>query len=322
MSDSLRKRIITAAVLIALLLLVLLALPALATVIVLSAAVLAGAWEWSGFLERRPLPAGSAGEHTAVGAAQEPAPHAGADGQRPHAVRAAVPAGAHPTDPACAAGPRLAVRLGYVVLVALLLPLAWALAASRTGLEWLLRAAFLWWLAALGWITLAPHRVRPWSAATAGLCALVPAWAALVRMRLDAGRGAQWVLFALILVWCADIGAYFVGRRFGRHRLAPEVSPGKTWEGALGGLTASVPVAALGSFWFHVPLGGFLPVCLAAVVFSIVGDLTESLLKRFAGIKDSGTLFPGHGGIMDRIDSLTGAAPVLLLGLTFLGVLP
>ena len=270
MSDSLRKRIITAAILIALLLVVLLALPSLATVILLTVAVLIGAWEWSGFLK----------------------------------------------------GPGLAMRVGYVLLVALLLPLAWRLAASRTGLEWLLRAALLWWLAALGWIVLAPHRVRTWSAALAGLCALVPAWIALVSMRLDSGRGAQWVLFVLILVWFADIGAYFVGRQFGRRHLAPEVSPGKTWEGALGGLVASVPVAVIGGFWFHVPLGAFLGVCLAAVAFSIVGDLTESLLKRFAGIKDSGTLFPGHGGIMDRIDSLTGAAPVLLLGLTFLGVLP
>ena len=270
MSDSLRKRIITAAILIALLLIVLLALPALATVSLITLAVLTGAWEWSGFLK--------------------------AKGRLP--------------------------RAGYVLLVALLLAPAWELASSRTGLEWFLGAAFLWWLAALGWVALAPHRVRTWSAALAGLCALVPAWLALVRMRLDSGRGAQWVLFLLVLVWFADIGAYFAGRHFGRRRLAPQVSPGKTWEGVLGGLAASVPVAVLGGLWFRVPRGAFLGVCLTAVAFSVVGDLTESLLKRFAGIKDSGTLFPGHGGIMDRIDSLTGAAPVLLLGLTFLGVLP
>jgi phosphatidate cytidylyltransferase len=120
----------------------------------------------------------------------------------------------------------------------------------------------------------------------------------------------------------ADIGAYFCGRRFGRRRLAPSVSPGKTWEGALGGLAASGIVAVIGGAWFRLPLEQFLVLCLAAVAFSIVGDLTESLLKRFAGMKDSGTLFPGHGGVMDRIDSVTGAAPVLLLGLTFLGVLP
>ncbi|MBV9912374.1 MAG: phosphatidate cytidylyltransferase, partial [Sinobacteraceae bacterium] len=94
----------------------------------------------------------------------------------------------------------------------------------------------------------------------------------------------------------------------------------KTWEGVLGGAAAGALVALLGGTWFGLPLGTFVPLCIAVVGFSIVGDLTESLLKRFAGLKDSGTLFPGHGGIMDRIDSVTGAAPVLLLGLTALGV--
>ena len=131
---------------------------------------------------------------------------------------------------------------------------------------------------------------------------------------------APWMLFALVLVWVADIGAFFFGRRFGRLRLAPAVSPGKTWEGVIGGTFSSVVVAAVGSEWFGVRLVEFLPLCLAAVAFSIVGDLTESLLKRFAGLKDSGALFPGHGGVMDRLDSVTGAAPVLLLGLTALGV--
>ena len=148
----------------------------------------------------------------------------------------------------------------------------------------------------------------------------MPSWLALVRLRLAVPDGAQWTLFVLLLVWVADIGAFFSGRRFGRIRLAPEVSPGKTWEGVLGGIAVSALVAIAGSAWFHVPLLVFLPLCLAAVGFSVVGDLTESLLKRFAGIKDSGSVFPGHGGVMDRIDSLTGAAPVLLLGLTLMGV--
>ena len=270
MSDTLRKRIVTAALLIALLLIVLLALPAAATLVLLSLAVLAGAWEWSAFLR---------------------------------------PRGVWP-------------RVGYVLAVALLLGLAWRLTAGPDGLRLVLGAALLWWLAALGWIVFAPQRVRPWSAGLAGVCALVPAWIGLVRLRLRPGQGAEWVLFALLLVWAADIGAYFVGRRFGRRHLAPHVSPGKTWEGVLGGALASVPVAIAGSLCFRLPPGAFLGLCLMAVGFSIVGDLTESLLKRFAGMKDSGTLFPGHGGVMDRIDSLTGAAPVLILGLTFLGVLP
>ena len=270
MSESLRKRITTAAILIALLLAVLFWLPAAATVVLLTVVVLMGAWEWSAFLKW--------------------------------------------TDPRA--------RGAFVALVGILLPAAWAVSRTPTGLEALLAAALLWWLVALAWIVIAPRRVGPWSAALAGLLSLVPAWLALTRLRLETAHGAEWVLFALVLVWMADIGAYFCGRRFGRRRLAPAVSPGKTWEGALGGLAASGIVAVMGGAWFRLPLEQFLVLCLAAVAFSIVGDLTESLLKRFAGMKDSGTLFPGHGGVMDRIDSVTGAAPVLLLGLTFLGVLP
>ncbi len=269
MSESLRSRVITAAVLIALLLAVLFGLPAGATVITLTLTVLVGAWEWSGFVEPR----------------------------------------------------RRWVRGAYVLLIAAALALAWRFSATRTGIDVVLSGALLWWLVALAWITLAPQRVGRGAAAVAGVCALVPAWVALARLRLDGVRGAEWVLFCLLLVWVADIGAYFTGRRFGRRRLAPRVSPAKTWEGALGGILSCIPVAIAGSFWFSVPLGRFVVLCLAAAGFSIVGDLTESLLKRFAGVKDSGRLFPGHGGVMDRIDSLTGAAPVLLLGLTMMGVM-
>ncbi len=212
------------------------------------------------------------------------------------------------------------LRLGYVLLVALLLWGAWVYAQRPGACELLLAGALLWWLAALGWITFAPRHVSSWSAAAAGILALVPSWLALSRLRLAPPHGAQWVLFALLLVWVADIGAFFFGRRYGRIRLAPEVSPGKTWEGVLGGIAVSALVAVAGSLWFHVSLVAFLPLCLAAVGFSIVGDLTESLLKRFAGVKDSGSIFPGHGGVMDRIDSITAAAPVLLLGLMLLGV--
>ena len=270
MSESLRKRVATAAVLIALLLGVLFWLPPAATVALLTLVVLMGAWEWSAFLKW--------------------------------------------TDPR--------PRAAYVALIAVLLPLVWRVTRSPSGLEALLGGALLWWMAALVWIMVAPRRVRRWSAGLAGILSLVPAWLALVHLRLGPAHGAQWVLFALVLVWMADIGAYFCGRWFGRRRLAPLVSPGKTWEGALGGLAASGTVAVAGAAWFRLPLELFLVLCLAAVGFSIVGDLTESLLKRFAGMKDSGTLFPGHGGVMDRIDSVTGAVPVLLLGLTFLGVLP
>jgi phosphatidate cytidylyltransferase len=210
-------------------------------------------------------------------------------------------------------------RLTYVALVALLLPLAWRVSAQPDGRDLILVAAVLWWLTAFMWIVFAPRMVTPWAAGVAGVLALVPSWLALVWLRLAPPHG-QWVLFTLILVWVADIGAFFAGRRFGRIRLAPEVSPGKTWEGVLGGVALSALIAIGGSAWFHVSLAVFLPLCLATVAFSVIGDLTESLLKRFAGMKDSGTVFPGHGGVMDRVDSLTAAAPVLLLGLTLLGV--
>jgi phosphatidate cytidylyltransferase len=212
-------------------------------------------------------------------------------------------------------------RVGYVLLVGMLLWLVWRFSTDPARRDLVLVLAVLWWLLALAWIVFAPRRVSPWAAASAGVLALVPSWLALVRLRLILPDGAQWVLFALVLVWVADIGAFFFGRLFGRIRLAPTVSPGKTWEGLLGGVAVSMLVAIIGSRWFQVPLAAFLPLCLAAVGFSVVGDLTESLLKRFAGMKDSGSIFPGHGGVMDRIDSLTGAAPVLLLGLSLLGVI-
>lgn len=268
MSESLRKRVLTAVVLAAVLLGILLLLPGWVTVAVLTLLVLAGAWEWSAFLLRG------------------------------HSLR----------------------RVLYVALVASLMWGAWQVSATPAGRDLVLVIAVVWWLAALLWVALAPRRVSVWSAGIAGVLALVPSWLALVRLRLMFPHGAQWVLFVLVLVWMADIGAFFCGRRFGRVRLAPEVSPGKTWEGVLGGTAVSALVAIAGSAWFHVPLVSFLPLCLAAIAFSIVGDLTESLLKRFAGMKDSGSVFPGHGGVMDRIDSLTGAAPVLLLGLSLLGV--
>jgi phosphatidate cytidylyltransferase len=267
-SGSLRTRIVTAVVLVVVLLAVVLELPPVATVAVITAAVVAGAWEWSAFLRLKSV----------------------------------------------------SRRVAYVAFVVLLLALAWQASAAPDTRDLILAGAVVWWLAAFLWVAFVPRRVSPWSAGLAGVLALVPSWVAMVRLRLSHPHGAEWVLFALLLVWVADIGAFFVGRRFGRIRLAPEVSPGKTWEGALGGLAVSALVAVAGAAWFRVALLPFLPLCLAAVGFSIVGDLTESLLKRFAGMKDSGSILPGHGGVMDRIDSLTGAAPVLLLGLTLLKV--
>jgi phosphatidate cytidylyltransferase len=154
-----------------------------------------------------------------------------------------------------------------------------------------------------------------------GLLVLIPAWAGLVWIH-QLSRGPYLVLFLLVLIWIADSGAYFAGRRWGRRKLAPLVSPGKTREGAYGALAGGLlwggVLAAL--YGVSVPQQGCLVLlCLLTVVASIVGDLYESLSKRERGVKDSGSLLPGHGGILDRIDSLTAAAPVFALGLHLIG---
>lgn len=218
--------------------------------------------------------------------------------------------------------PGIAARWAYVAGVALALVLAWQATRDGAALRMFLLAAAAWWLIALAWLTLAPQRVPGWSAGIAGLLALVPAGIAVAQIRIAPGIGPALTLFTIVLIVAADTGAFFVGHAFGRVRLAPRVSPGKTWEGVLGGLMLSALVALAGAAWFGVPVRTMLPVCMAAAAFSVVGDLTESMLKRHAGVKDSGSIFPGHGGILDRIDSVTAGAPLLLLGLLQIELLP
>jgi len=188
-----------------------------------------------------------------------------------------------------------------------------------TGFLVLMELAVAWWLVALIWIIWAPSRVGRVAAALAGVLALVPTWIALVRIDAHWVHGVQWTLYILMLAFAADTGAFFAGRRFGRSRLAPRVSPHKTWEGVLGGMLLVLLIAWIGTIWFEQPADSFVPLCLAAAAFSVVGDLTESLLKRHVHLKDSGRLLPGHGGVLDRIDSITAATPVMALGLLWLG---
>ena len=129
------------------------------------------------------------------------------------------------------------------------------------------------------------------------------------------------LLFALVVVMAADVGAYFAGSCFGRLRLAPKVSPGKSWEGVIGGVLASLVVAAIGAPLLVWPLTAVLWLAAAAAAFSVVGDLTESLMKRHSGLKDSGGLFPGHGGVLDRFDSLSAGVPIFVLGLLEAGLI-
>jgi phosphatidate cytidylyltransferase len=126
-----------------------------------------------------------------------------------------------------------------------------------------------------------------------------------------------------VLIWIADTAAYFTGKAWGRRKLASRVSPGKSCEGVLGALAATSVFSVIGAFWVGFDPGEavlFLLVCNVTVCFSVVGDLVESLFKREAGLKDSGSILPGHGGILDRIDSLTAAGPVFVLGLILMGV--
>lgn len=182
--------------------------------------------------------------------------------------------------------------------------------------------AMAWWFAAFLWLCLAPARVTPVTATLAGLLSLVPCWLAMVYVTFTT-QSTHWVLFTLALVWAADTGAFFAGRWLGRVPLAPRVSPKKTWEGALGGVLASAVVAwAAAKWWLPVDLWPFVVTCVAVAALSIVGDLTESMLKRSSGLKDSGSLFPGHGGMLDRIDSVTAAAPALVFALISMKAIP
>jgi phosphatidate cytidylyltransferase len=220
-----------------------------------------------------------------------------------------------------------ALRLFYCIAVAGLMWLLW-LTGLDAAIDWLLPLAVLWWLLALYWLTHPQICAQAGTSCSgikllAGMLVIVPAWAALAVMHASGPDGPVLTLGLMIMVWLADSGAYFAGRRWGRNKLAPVISPGKTREGVYGGLLASmVFAAAAGAFYSH-SLRWTLACMLASLVamlFSIAGDLLESLMKRQSGIKDSGHIIPGHGGILDRLDSLLAAAPLFLMGFRWLGL--
>lgn len=205
-------------------------------------------------------------------------------------------------------------RAAYVLAVVALAPAIWWVGSREGALGAIYGLSLAWWLIVFVLLFRRPELGRA-GAGLAGLLTLVPAWVAAADLYSDTGRGGQWLLFVFVLVWAADVGAYFAGKAFGRHKLAPAVSPGKTWEGVGGGLLAVAAILALAAVWFQRPLVPMLVLGLAVAVVSIVGDLLESLLKRQAGLKDSGALLPGHGGALDRVDSLLAALPVFVAGL-------
>ncbi len=257
----LKLRVITTVIALAAIAAVLWFVPPAYTEMIVALLLLAGAWEWAGFL--------------------------GAEGP--------------------------AIRIAYVLLTGTVMAIAYLQLPGQT--EFVLLVACAWWLGALFWTFWFPTPIPAPVRWVCGLLVIVPLFVAIVTLlRL----GVEYLLFVLLIVWLADGGAYFAGKWLGRVKLAPAISPGKTWEGVVGGLLL-VSILAVGvAAWQDTRIAVLWPFCLAVAAISVVGDLTVSMFKRTAGLKDSGALFPGHGGVLDRTDSIAAAAPLFALGLAWL----
>jgi phosphatidate cytidylyltransferase len=193
----------------------------------------------------------------------------------------------------------------YAALIAAAFALLLATGKAMLGFE----AAALFWIVIVPfWLTRGVRTEQRGALLASGFCVLVPAGLALVALP------PTQVLMVLVLVWIADSAAYFVGRKWGRRKLAPTISPGKSWEGAAGGLCGALAYAIiLAAFTGRDAWAAAAAVAVLLAAISIVGDLFESAAKRQAGVKDSGALLPGHGGILDRIDSATATLPLAAL---------
>lgn len=215
-------------------------------------------------------------------------------------------------------------------LLALALGVFWLLWQARDApWSWLvIGAGCLWWLLALYWLrhfSFAAAHARGNTALKllAGVLIVFPAWIALMKLHGGSPHGPAWALYALMLGWASDTFAYLAGSRWGRRKLAPNISPGKTIAGVYGALAGAAAIAAIGAWLLGVRGMSLVLIVLVALVsvgFSIVGDLFESLIKRHANVKDSGALFPGHGGVFDRLDSAFAVLPVFALGKLLLGL--
>lgn len=182
--------------------------------------------------------------------------------------------------------------------------------------------SIIWWLVALLLVIGYPKSAKYWSNSLVikllfAFFTLVPFFISMIELRsinytLNTYTGAVWLLYVFVVVWATDTGAYFVGRTLGKRKLAAKVSPGKTIEGFLGGVGSAILISIFVYLtgYFQLSFTAFILSSLLAILVSVLGDLTESMFKREAGIKDSGNLIPGHGGILDRIDSLTAAVPM------------
>lgn len=219
-------------------------------------------------------------------------------------------------------------KFKFLYLLIMLVFLGWAL---YVPMMLLLYGAFAWWLIASALVLFYPRLTSRkknyryvFMHGVMGICVLLPCWAAINFIRNQDNNGLALLLFLFVLVWGADSTAYFAGKKWGKTKLAARVSPGKSIEGVVGALLFALLFSLVVYYACDVPVGLWVwgvALSLVTVVFSVVGDLFESVMKREAGLKDSGKLFPGHGGLLDRIDSLTAAAPVFALGSLLIGSL-
>jgi phosphatidate cytidylyltransferase len=205
--------------------------------------------------------------------------------------------------------PPLTARMYAIVLTLFALTLPY-----MPGVNWPLFQTALIVLAIAFWLLVAPlwllgrwQAQRVFIRAAIGVVILLPTWAALLYLQ---ARGPVVLLGVMAVVWIADTAAFFSGRRFGRHKLAPAISPGKTWEGVAGAFAALTLYAIALSLWSTLPLLPLFVMVCGLLYLSILGDLFESWIKRVSGMKDSGATLPGHGGVLDRIDALTSTLPI------------
>lgn len=210
----------------------------------------------------------------------------------------------------------------HFVLLVLLLTMI-SLLFPKMWLIWWLMSMVIW-LMALAWVWQYPTRTQ-WYGRRLMTMGVIILTAAITAMFYLWQQSPWWLMYVFILVWCADSGAYFVGRKFGKTKMAPNVSPNKSMQGLYGGLTVGMGVALFISMYWLKYTGSVLLVFMLlsamTIMASVLGDLFESMLKRRAGIKDSGTVLPGHGGVLDRIDSLLSATPIFALGYLLLQML-
>ncbi|NUF49271.1 phosphatidate cytidylyltransferase [Gilliamella sp. ESL0250] len=217
---------------------------------------------------------------------------------------------------------RLIFALSIVILLSVLYLIPNSVELKIRLYTTILSLSIVWWLIALCLVGSYPATTKYWDNSIVikllfAFFTLVPFFISMIELRSinynsNSYTGAIWLLYVFVLVWATDTGAYFAGRTFGKRKLAVKVSPGKTVEGFIGGVSLAIALSVIAYMFnfFNIGFSAFFISSLLAILVSVLGDLTESMFKREAGVKDSGHLIPGHGGILDRIDSLTAAVPV------------